>query len=189
MGVGGVRACGCVVRRVAALALGALVCACATTPSTVGSIPSYALAHASAVRQRPHLVATNKPLQCVPFARRESGVEIYGNANEWWGKAAGKYRRSSAPSPGTVMVFNGSSGDPRGHVAVVRAIKNDRVLLIDHANWLGRGEVSIATPVIDISPANDWSRVRVWFIPGDQWGARVFRIAGFIHPERIIASR
>jgi surface antigen len=186
MGVGGVRSYGGVARRVAALALAALVCACATTSETAGSGPSPAVTHAS--QQRAHLVATDKRLQCVPFARRESGVEIYGNANEWWGKAAGKYRRSRAPSPGAVMVFNGSSGDPRGHVAVVREIRNGRLLIIDHANWLGRGEVTVATPVIDVSPKNDWSQVRVWFIPGDQWGARVFQIAGFIYPERIIAS-
>jgi hypothetical protein len=187
MGVGGVRWHGCVIRRVAALGLAALVCACATTPKTVASGPSPV--RAQLARERPHIVAADRPLQCVPFARRESGVEIYGNANEWWAKAAGKYRRSRAPAPGTVMVFHARSGDPRGHVAVVRTIKNSRTLIIDHANWLGRGEVTVATPVIDVSPKNDWSQVRVWFIPGDQWGARVFRIAGFIHPDRLVASR
>ncbi len=93
------------------------------------------------------------------------------------------------PAPGTVMVFNGFADDPRGHVAVVRAVKNSRTLIVDHANWLGRGEVTVATPVMDVSPNNDWSRVRVWFIPGNQWGARVFSIAGFIYPDSEMASR
>lgn len=46
-------------------------------------------------------------LQCVPFARRESGVEIYGNANTWWRQAAGVYETTAAPSEGSVMVLRG----------------------------------------------------------------------------------
>lgn len=134
------------------------------------------------------MVASAKPLQCVPYARNETGVEIYGNANTWWAKAAGKYRRSKTPAPGTVMAFRGSPENPHGHVAVVRELRSSRILIVDHANWLGRGEVSVETPVIDISPRNDWSEVRVWFIPTDQWGARTFKIAGFIYPERAVAS-
>jgi hypothetical protein len=86
------------------------------------------------------------------------------------------------------MVFHGTAQNKLGHVAVVRRVKDSHTLIIDHANWLGRGEVTVATPVLDVSPQNDWSQVRVWFIPEDRWGAKVFRIAGFIYPERVIAS-
>jgi hypothetical protein len=171
--------------RFAALALAALVSACATAPNLKpATIPQQ-----SARAERPHIVAPPKPLQCVPYARSASGIEIYGNANEWWRKAAGKYRRDHAPAPGTVMVFKGSAQDPRGHVAVVRTIKSSRLLIVDHANWFGHGEITVATPVLDVSPNNDWSQVRVWWLPGDQWGARTFSIAGFIYPEREFASR
>src|SRR3546814_4622006 len=29
-------------------------------------------------------------LQCVPFARAETGIAIYGNAKTWWAQAAGR---------------------------------------------------------------------------------------------------
>lgn len=180
--------------RLAALALITLAASCATTPPPVlgqsQQYPSHARPPApqAAPAERPHIVAAAKPLQCVPYARQQSGIEIYGNANEWWKKAAGKYRRDRTPAPGTVMVFKGFADDPRGHVAIVRSIKNSRTLIVDHANWLGRGEITVAVPVMDVSPKNDWSEVRVWYIPGDQWGQRVFAIAGFIYPDREFAS-
>jgi hypothetical protein len=36
--------------------------------------------------------------------------------------------------------------------------------------------------VLDVSPNNDWSQVRVWHIPGGHWGGRVYSVEGFIHP-------
>jgi hypothetical protein len=44
-------------------------------------------------------------LQCVPFARAESGVEIRGNAKTWWSQAAGTYDRGNEPRKGAVMAF------------------------------------------------------------------------------------
>ena len=35
-------------------------------------------------------------LQCVPFARAESGVEIQGNAKTWWAQAGEAAERLSA---------------------------------------------------------------------------------------------
>lgn len=121
-------------------------------------------------------------LQCVPFARTLSGIEIYGNANTWWSRAAGRYPRSTRPAPGSVMVIQGYRGPGRGHVAVVREIISERVLRVDHANWLNNGEISTGVPVMDVSEAGDWSAVRVWHIPGNHWGGRVYRVEGFIHP-------
>src|SRR3546814_16102453 len=65
--------------------------------------------------------AAAKPyLQCVPFARAESGVEIRGNAKTWWSQAAGTYQRGEEPRKGAVMAFAGTRGMPMGHVAGVR---------------------------------------------------------------------
>ncbi|MEP2549877.1 MAG: CHAP domain-containing protein, partial [Marinomonas sp.] len=41
-------------------------------------------------------------LQCVPYARQLSGVQIYGDARTWWKQAAGKYARGGRPQKGAV---------------------------------------------------------------------------------------
>ncbi|MEZ6022519.1 MAG: CHAP domain-containing protein [Hyphomonadaceae bacterium] len=126
-------------------------------------------------------------LQCVPFARNASGIEIYGDANTWWVQAAGRYPRSHHPAEGAVLVLEGYNNPGRGHVAVVTAIEGARVIRVDHANWLNNGEVSVDVPVLDVSPDNDWSEVRVWHIPGGHWGGRVYQAQGFIHNFRLEA--
>ena len=185
--------------RIAALVFLAFVSACAHAPRMTGQelfpAPPVPADEAmpdsmppSVADVHPRIVASGNPLQCVPYAREQTGIEIFGNANRWWREAEGKYRRSRTPATGTVMVFNGSQEDPRGHVAVVRVVKDSRTLIVDHANWYGHGEITLSNPVVDISPKNDWSRVKVWWIPGEQWGARTFSIAGFIYPEHEIAN-
>jgi hypothetical protein len=119
-------------------------------------------------------------IQCVPFARDESGVEIYGNANTWWQQAKGRFERVEAPLEQAVMVLRGYATDNRGHVAVVREIVSERMIIVDHANWLNGGEITRNVPVRDVSPNNDWSQVQVWHVPGQQWGARTYRVQGFI---------
>ncbi|MET0182680.1 MAG: CHAP domain-containing protein [Caulobacterales bacterium] len=128
------------------------------------------------------------PLQCVPFARQASGIEIYGDANTWWAQAAGKYQRSTLPAVGSVMVLRGYNTTTRGHVAVVTAILSDREVLVDQANWMNGGEITRRVPVLDVSPANDWSEVRVWWIPTNAWGARVYEGEGFIHRGPLIVA-
>jgi len=119
-------------------------------------------------------------LQCVPFARRESGVEIYGNANTWWRQAAGRYETTAAPSEGAVMVLRGYATATRGHVAVVKETVSPRLIIVDHANWLNGGEITRDVPIMDVSEAGDWSEVRVWNVPGRHWGGRTYRVQGFI---------
>src|SRR5690242_12121509 len=58
-------------------------------------------------------------LQCVPFARKESGIELIGNAWTWWKQAAGVYQRGPAPEAGAVLAFRANSTMRLGHVAVV----------------------------------------------------------------------
>lgn len=177
-----------------ALALGlmaAVLTACASTPAPIASgFPHRPSARPSIFAEPlpydpsapPHVADAAANLQCVPFARRESGIEIYGNANTWWTSAAGRYPRSSTPATGSVVVIQGFYGPGRGHVAVVREIVSDRVLRVDHANWLNNGEISVGVPVMDVSPHNDWSEIRVWHIPGQHWGGRIYTVEGFIHP-------
>jgi surface antigen len=119
-------------------------------------------------------------LQCVPFARRESGVEIYGDAHTWWTQALGRYETSTAPREGAVLVLHGYADANRGHVAVVREIVSPRLVIVDHANWLNAGEITRDVPVMDVSAAGDWSEVRVWHVPGRHWGGRTYNVQGFI---------
>ncbi|WP_188235949.1 CHAP domain-containing protein [Sphingopyxis sp. LK2115] len=132
--------------------------------------------------------AARSYLQCVPFARAESGVDIRGNAKTWWAQAAGSYARGSEPRPGAVMAFAGTRGMPMGHVAVVKKIVSDREILIDHANWspIGgrRGQIERGVRVVDVSDAGDWSLVRVWYAPIGDLGLRANPVQGFIYADR-----
>ncbi|MFO1016600.1 MAG: CHAP domain-containing protein [Hyphomonadaceae bacterium] len=119
-------------------------------------------------------------LQCVPFARRESGVEIYGNANTWWQQAAGRYETTQTPQEGAVLVLEGYATATRGHVAVVKEVVSPRMIIVDHANWLNGGEITRDVPIMDVSEAGDWSEVRVWHVPGRHWGGRTYNVQGFI---------
>ncbi len=128
-------------------------------------------------------------LQCVPFARELSGVQIYGNANTWWGQASGRYERGTRPKLGAVMTFKPTGEMPLGHVAVVTRIKGKRELLISHANWSPingrRGQIERNVLAVDVSDANDWSMVRIWYAPMQGLGARTNPLHGFIYPKAV----
>lgn len=131
--------------------------------------------------------AASAYLQCVPFARAESGVEIQGNAKSWWTQAAGQYERGHEPRRGAVMAFASAPGMPMGHVAVVKKVVGDREILIDHANWSPingrRGQIERNVRVIDVSDAGDWSMVRVWYAPIGDLGLRANPVQGFIYAD------
>jgi surface antigen len=134
-------------------------------------------------RERGHAVVENdghKPLQCVPYAREHSGINIHGDAYTWWDQADGKYPRGALPKPGAVMVLNNYAGPNRGHVAVVRRIVSAREIRIDHANWLDDGSIYVNDPVEDVSSDNDWSQVRVYNLATGGWGGKVYPVQGFI---------
>jgi len=99
-------------------------------------------------------------LQCVPFARENTGIELSGNANTWWDAAAGVYERGSKPEVGSILNFRATGHMRMGHVAVVSNVLNNRTIEIDHANW-GRGRISRDMTVVDVSANNDWTAVRV----------------------------
>jgi hypothetical protein len=80
------------------------------------------------------------------------------------------------------MVFSRTRGMRDGHVAVVRQVQNSREILIDHANWTHGGAVSHAQSVIDVSPNNDWSMVRVEWQRTGSYG-RLNPVNGFIYGD------
>ncbi|MEJ0043016.1 MAG: CHAP domain-containing protein [Rhizomicrobium sp.] len=121
-------------------------------------------------------------LQCVPYARAHSAVNIHGDAYTWWDKAAGVYARGAAPLLGAVMVMVNYAGHHHAHVAVVARLITPREIRIDHANWLNDGAVYTNDPVVDVSEANDWSKVKVWNIRTGSWGIRTYNVKGFIGP-------
>jgi surface antigen len=125
--------------------------------------------------------AQAKYLQCAPFARDVSGIEIRGNANTWWGQAAGRYQRGDRPQVGAVMAFKAVRSMPVGHVAMVSRIVSDREVLLTHANWSRRGGIERNVRAVDVSEAGDWSKVRVWYAPTGGLGTTSYPVAGFIY--------
>lgn len=142
-------------------------------------VPS-APAVAAAEPPKPSWEKSNKFLYCVEYARQLSGLSIFGDAKHWWERAKNLYARVAHPAEEAVMVFSGSSRLKRGHLAVVSHVVSNREIRVEQANWLNRGEIDRATPVLDVSEKNDWSKVRVWDMPSGQYGSRVYAISGFI---------
>lgn len=132
----------------------------------------------------PKIVSGARRVQCVPYARRLSGLSLRGDAWTWWHGAKGQYKRSSTPSVGAVIVLDRSDRLRHGHIAVVTKVINSREILVEHANWLNKGRIHKEQPVLDVSRKNDWSAVRVWYTPGDQMGARTYPVAGFVSKTR-----
>lgn len=132
------------------------------------------------------LPATEGPLECVPYARAISGIELRGDAWSWWQAAEGRYRRGASPALEAVLVFSRTDRLPRGHLAVVTAMTGPREIRIAHANWVG-GRVTEDVPVIDVSLANDWSAVRVFNVDRGGYGA-TYRTDGFIYRAPAVAG-
>lgn len=128
--------------------------------------------------------SSGTPLQCVPYARDHSQVKLYGDAADWWLKAAGLYARGETPELGSILVLTGYAGPHRSHVAVVTAMVSSREIRVDHANWLNDGAIFTDDPVVDVSPDNDWSQVKVYNERIGAWGARIYLVQGFIGPGR-----
>ncbi len=133
--------------------------------------------------------AASPGISCVPFARAASGITVKGNAADWWHSASGVYERGAQPEPGSVLNFRATGGMRLGHVAVVTHVVHSREVVIDHANWAGpgarKGVVARGIPVIDVSDANDWSRVKVARGRGADFG-KDYPTYGFIYdrPDR-----
>lgn len=120
------------------------------------------------------------PLQCAIYARQRTGFALTGAARNWWPQADGRYRRAASPSAGSVIVMGGTEA---GHVALVTQVLNGRQIVVDHANWLGGGEIITGALVEDASPNNDWSAVRVWNVETNSMGIRAYPVFGFVGPQ------
>ncbi|MBR0648184.1 CHAP domain-containing protein [Roseomonas terrae] len=163
------------VAMLAALALGA----CGSTRGTApgGAVPGYSGGNVS----------------CVPYARARSGIDLSGDAWQWWDAAAqsGRYDRSPRPRAGSVLVFMRTQRNRTGHLSVVTRVVSAREIRVDHANWASggnRGRVARDQPVVDVSPDNDWSLVRVWYPPVSGLGRSNYPTFGFIHGGRLMAA-
>jgi len=122
-------------------------------------------------------------LQCAPFARQISGIQLFGRAASWWNEALGRYARGTLPQVGAILSFAASRAMPAGHVAMVSKILNAREVLLTHANWSYRGGVERNVRAVDVSPAGDWSQVKVWYGPIGDLGQRPNHANGFIYAD------
>jgi len=148
-----------------------------------GAAGAAGKAAARVSKAKVHHAAHAGGISCVPYARMVSGIEVGGNAWQWWNNAAGIYARGDRPEVGAVLNFRGNGRMPLGHVAVVRKILNAREVIIDHANWPsggGRGGVSRNISVVDVSEANNWTAVRVELGRSGSFGS-VYPTYGFIY--------
>ena len=127
--------------------------------------------------------AAQAQLQCAPYAREVSGIDLYGRAGSWWSQAEGHYRRGQNPELGAVLTFRPTSSMPAGHVAVVSKIIDARHVQLNHANWSRPGMVERQALAEDVSDAGDWSKVRVWYAPIGDLGLRANPVQGFIYPD------
>ena len=126
-------------------------------------------------------------LQCVPYARQVSGIDLYGDAYTWWEQAQGRYATGATPRVGAVMAFQPHRNMRLGHVAAISRVLDSRRVLLDHANWSPvngrRGQIERDVLAIDVSQNNDWSEVRVWYAPLGEVGTTTWPVSGFIYPD------
>ena len=94
----------------------------------------------------------SEPLQCVPYARQVSGIDLRGDAWTWWLQAEGRYARGKKPRPGAVLVFRNTRALPRGHLSVVTRMIHAREIVITHANWGSAAGQSHLTTTATIPP-------------------------------------
>lgn len=127
-------------------------------------------------------------LQCAPYARQISGIQLFGRAADWWQQAEGQYDRGQQPRVGAVLSFSSSRSMPAGHVAMVSRVVSEREVLLTHANWSYRGGIEHDVRAIDVSPNNDWSDVKVWYGPIGNLGKRSNAARGFIYPSKSTLS-
>ena len=159
-------------------------------PQLFGLLLVLALTACGGAPQRD--VGPSVPLECVPFARALSGINLRGDAPEWWWRS-GRYVRSRSPEVGSVMVFAPTPGLPHGHLSVVSQVRSRREILVTQANWVHH-HVTTDQLVLDVSPYGDWSWVRVWWPPSDTLGSTTYPVLGFIYSgystshERIVRA-
>jgi hypothetical protein len=152
-------------------------------PLARGGMVAYRMASLHNLARHGHVYARFAGISCVPYARSVSGIDVAGNAWQWWDNAVGRYARGNRPEPGSVLSFTANGRMRLGHVAVVAHVVNAREIEVDQANWWGpgmRGGVSHDMPVVDVSENNDWTAVRVGLGQSGEFGS-VYPTNGFIY--------
>ncbi len=128
---------------------------------------------------------SSEVVQCVPYARSVSGIQLHGDAYSWWDAARTRYERGHAPSPGAVLVLKRTSRMRLGHVAVVKNVINSRVINVTHSNWgsdrSSRHIIYDSMRAEDVSDAGDWTEVRFWNDAKNTFGFP-YAAYGFIYP-------
>ncbi len=146
--------------------------------------PAMARAEESSSSQ---YLPSSQYLQCVPYARQLSGIQIYGDAHTWWRQARFAYERGNVPQVGAVLSLKSHGKMKLGHVAVVSRILDDRHILLNHANWSPingrRGQIESNVAAMDVSEKGDWSRVKIWYAPIAGLGETAYPVNGFIYPN------
>jgi hypothetical protein len=68
---------------------------------------------------------------------------------------------------------------------VVSRIVEKRVVMVTHANWSRlngeRGHAEQDVTLFDVSAANDWSSVKVWYRDREGLGTTVYPVYGFVY--------
>lgn len=125
--------------------------------------------------------------ECVPYARRMSGIQIRGDAYTWWDKAAGTYVRGQQPRPNAVLVLARSNRLRHGHLAVVTRQVAPREIDVTHRNWgndwFSRRVTYEKLRVQDVSSSNNWTLVRMWNNEEGSYGSP-YPAYGFIYNIR-----
>jgi surface antigen len=164
-----------------------LLAACAKTSGVVPSAPQTAMMPGNPNSPDGIHPYQGALMQCVPYARQVSGIDIMGDAWSWWDGAAGKYDRGHQPRFMAVLVLSRTQRLKLGHVAVVMDIMGPRQIRVTHANFgsdpVSRRVIYDSMPVADVSPDNDWSLVRFWNYQAQAWGI-LYPASGFIYPEK-----
>jgi surface antigen len=137
--------------------------------------------HYTHARRYSRISYAPRVIQCVAFAKQDAGIEISGNARDWWSNAAGVYQRGQRPEVGSVLSFRANGRMPLGHVAVVASVTDSRTITIDQSHWNSRG-ITRDIEVKDVSEDNDWSAVRVQLAHEGAFGS-IYPTHGFIYPR------
>lgn len=125
------------------------------------------------------------PEQCVPYARKTSGLRLSGDAYSWWNSAQYRYQRGHTPECGAVLVLKRTPRMRFGHLAVVKDVVDNRQINVTHSNWgtdeRSRSIVYESMRAIDVSPSGNWTRIRFWNDEHNSFGAP-YDAYGFIYP-------
>ena len=126
--------------------------------------------------------STAQAQMCVRYARQLTHFDIRGDAWAWWQNSAGRYQHGMRPVEGSVLVFQRTGRLHQGHVSTVSQVVDRRTILVDHS-WLEGDTLHRGMKVIDTSPNNTWTSVKVWYEPADHLGLRAYPTYGFIYPR------